>query len=593
MVRPFVKAGGGRKSARSTLRIVFLGWEESAASTGWLVNTSTGRILVSTPGGARDVVTPPLDLNAMRLELRLPKHSLSRLRRSLTACALLLSGLAVSAQDRPNILMIAVDDLKPTIAAYGDAIVHSPNLDRLAAAGMTFTNAHCQQAVCGPSRASLLTGLRPDQTRVWDLKTKIRVENPEVVTLPQYFRLNGYESVGVGKIFDFRSVEGGHERDDPASWSRPYVVFPENPESEMGILDPDFIARVRETREQLGDRATWDKVRTAVGGVPPFEGDQDVPDEAYDDGNIAATAVDLIEELAPRDEPFFLAVGFKKPHLPFVAPKKYWDLYDTAQFSPDPQRNPPVGAPAYHFQTGWELRNGAYSDVPLLSDPGGIPDETAVKLIHGYYACVSYMDAQVGKVLAALEASGEADNTIIAVWGDHGYHLGDHGIWCKHTNYEQATRVPFLIIDPRKGKTARGNKSAVPVELLDLYPTLCEMAGLPVPEQLQGASLRPTLEKPAKAVKPYAVSQFPRTLEGREIMGYSWRTDRYRYIEWIDNGFREGGRSGPILDIELYDYEMDPKETRNLADDPAYADVLAVMQQHASDHKTQQFGAES
>jgi iduronate 2-sulfatase len=235
------------------------------------------------------------------------------------------------ADQPPNVLFIAVDDLKPLLANYGDPIVHSPNFEKLAEQGVTFTNAHCQQAVCGPSRASLMTGLRPDQTRIWDLKTKIRAENPDVVTIPQHFKLNGYTAVGVGKLFDFRSVEG-HVKDDPASWSRPYVQFPTNPDEEFGLVNPDFVQRVRGTKRQLRAAGDATPLKKALGGTPPSEGTEAVADEAYDDGRIAATAVALLEELAPLDEPFFLGVGFKKPHLPFVAPKPYWDLYDPTQF---------------------------------------------------------------------------------------------------------------------------------------------------------------------------------------------------------------------------------------------------------------------
>ena len=329
---------------------------------------------------------------------------------------------ALRAAKPPNVLFISVDDLKPAISVYGDPHAVTPQLERLAKMGTTFLNAHCQQAICGPSRASVMTGLRPDQTRVWDLQTKIRAELPDVVTIPQHFKANGYNAVGVGKIFDYRSVQG-HKKDDPPSWSRPYEQFAKNPDSAFGVLNPKFVARVKQAREELGN-ANRNKVKKAVGGIPPFEITEDAPDEAYDDGAIAATGVRLIEEFAPGKKPFFIAVGFKKPHLPFVAPKRYWDLYQRAAFSPDPQTERPEGSPRYHHQAGWELRNGLYSGVPLLKEKGGIPDETAIDLIHSYYACVSYIDTQIGKLLDALEASGEADNTIIALWSDHGFPLG-------------------------------------------------------------------------------------------------------------------------------------------------------------------------
>ncbi len=497
---------------------------------------------------------------------------------------LVLFVTALTAAEKPNVLFIAVDDLKPSLSNYGDKLAISPNFERLAGQGMTFTNAHCQQAVCAPSRASVMTGMRPDKTRIWDLKTKIRDENPDVVTLPQHFKANGYTAVGVGKIYDFRSVQG-HTQDDPDSWSRPYVIFDKNPNDEFGLINPDYVAEVRAKKQAL--RVAGDKtpIKKAMGGSPAYEGTERVGDDAYDDGQIARSGIALIEELAPKEEPFFIAVGFKKPHLPFVAPKQYWDLYSEDQFKPHYLTERPEGSPEYHHQPGWELRNGSYSGVPLLAEKGGIPDETAIQLIHGYYACVSYIDAQLGRVLDALEASGEQDNTIIVLWGDHGFHLGDHGMWCKHTNYEQSTRVPFMIVDPRNKDLIAGGQSPASVELVDIYSTLCDLAGLERPEHVDSTSLKPILSNEYKHVKPAAVSQFPRHYEGREMMGYSWRTPQYRYIEWEDTRFREGGVAGPIIDIELYDYYKDPNETKNLAADPNYADTLADLQRMASIQK--------
>jgi iduronate 2-sulfatase len=500
-------------------------------------------------------------------------------------CALGVLLAASLYASKPNVLFVSIDDLKPLLSNYGDPVVQTPNFERLAAMGTTFTNAHCQQAVCAPSRASLMLGLRPDQTGVWDLKTKIRDVNPEAVTIPQYFQQHGYNAVGVGKIFDFRSVEG-HAKDDPPSWSRPYVQFEKNPKSEFGLINEDYVAHVRATKQQL--RASGDRrpIKQVLGGSPAYEGSETVDDEAYDDGQIARSGVALIKELAPKEEPFFIAIGFKKPHLPFVAPKQYWDLYDPARFQTAARSERPEGAPYYHHQPGWELRNGSYSGVPLLEEEGGIPDETALKLIHGYYACVSYIDAQLGKVLDALEASGEMDNTIIVLWGDHGFHLGENGIWCKHTNYELSTRVPFMVVDPNNDQVALGGKATSPVELVDIFATLCDFVGIEPPAHIEGSSVRMAMENPNKQIKPYAVSQFPRWYEGVEIMGYAWRDARYRYIEWIDIRFQEGDFEGPVVDIELYDYEVDPEETRNLATDPEYAEVLEEMQRKALIYKT-------
>ena len=472
--------------------------------------------------------------------------------KQLITCLWICAALSAAA-DKPNILFIAVDDLKPMLGCYGDTVVKTPRLDRLAEQSTVFLNAHCQQAVCAPSRASLMTGLRPDSTQVWDLKTKIRDMNPDVVTLSQFFKQNGYTAVGTGKIFDFRSVEG-HEHDDAASWSRPYVVFPKNPNEQFGFLDPDFHQRVKRAKAS-GTKSR--ELKKALGGFPPVEIHMDVPDNAYDDGLIAETGIKLLNELAPKDDPFFIAVGFKKPHLPFVAPKKYAELYKRSQFKPDPLQVAPKGAPEYAVQPGWELRNGSYSGIPAEAP---LSEELQAELIHGYYACVSYIDAQIGKLLDALQATGEAENTIVVFWGDHGFHLGDHGIWCKHTNYEQATRVPLLIADLRAPKRI---KNSSPVEFVDIYPTLCELAGLPVPKVLEGDSLVPIVNGSQQAVKSAAVSQYPRNAPGHgEVMGYAFRDSRYRYVEW-----RQGD---DVIDHEFYDYKRDPKETRNLIDTSEY-----------------------
>jgi len=483
---------------------------------------------------------------------------------------------------RPNILFIAVDDLKPMLGCYGDRTIQTPNIDALAGSGVAFQNAYCQQAVCAPTRASLMTGLRPDSTGVWDLKTRIRDVHPDIVTLPQHFKANGYRSVGMGKIFDPRSVNS-YLKDDPESWSEPYLQVRPNQEIELGYLNAETRERIRCQKERIGKKSlNIDDLKT-MGGLPPYEGSEDVADEAYEDGRIAEKAVETLQRLSSDSQPFFLAVGFLKPHLPFIAPKKYWDQYDRSQFSPDPVRNAPEGAPSFHPQPGWELRNGTYSGVPLLGVNEGIPDETAVTLIHGYHACVSYLDAQIGKLLEALDANGLRDNTIIVFWGDHGWHLGDHGIWCKHTNFEQATRVPMIIVDPRESYV-HGKTASSLAEFVDIFPTLCELASIPVPETLEGQSLVAVMKNSELQVKPFAVSQFPRDIDGKEIMGYAFRTHRFRYIEWMDNRFREGGKLGPIVATELYDYEKDPLETRNGVELSEYSDALRQMKTYADQY---------
>jgi iduronate 2-sulfatase len=285
-----------------------------------------------------------------------------------------------------------------------------------------------------------------------------------------------------------------------------------------------------------------------------------VRDEAYADGQLANEVVSRLKSAAKNpDEPFFLAVGFVKPHLPFCAPKKYWDLYDPAEFNLAERRAPPEGAPAYAPTTWGELRQ--YKGVP---EQGDLPDELQRTLIHGYYAAMSYMDAQVGRVLAALDDTGLAENTIVVLWGDHGWHLGDHGMWCKHTNYEQAARIPLLVVAP--GVTKPGEASSGLVESVDVYPTLCELVGLQVPANLDGESVAPNLRDADAASKSSVVHVYPRG----ERLGRAVRTPRYRLVEW-----KKPGAPVSTAELELYDYQEDPGETKNLAADQP--DVVAEL----------------
>ncbi len=477
---------------------------------------------------------------------------------------LITSWLSAADHSRPNILFIVADDLKPLFSAYGEG-VPTPNLDRIAKAGTTFLNAHCQQALCAPSRASLLTGRRPDYIQIWDLITQMRDRRPDIVTLPQYFRSHGYETTGLGKIFDPRSVDSAA---DAPSWSVPFVknsqlryspeigepyVFYQSPEvraAAAGLFPagrkPGWSTHLKQS---LVAQKLWRSVESA-----------DVPDDAYDDGAMAEYVVRTLPALAASPKPFFLALGFKKPHLPFAAPKKYWDLFQRDQLPLATFRELAVGSPEFAAHKFGELRD--YSDIPAL---GPLSDEQSRELIHGYYACIAYLDAQVGRVLDALERSGEADRTLIVLWGDHGWHLGDHGLWCKHTNFEQATRSPLLISAP--GRKAPGGKVSRPVEFVDVFPTLVELAGLPSPDfPLDGVSLAACLDDPGARTKEFAVSQYPRA--GR--MGYALRTERYRLIAWFE--VKQGGGadgSVPPEAVELYDYKNDPYETHSLTQDPA------------------------
>jgi len=449
---------------------------------------------------------------------------------------------------RPNVLFICVDDLKPLLGCYGDQRVKSPNIDRIAARGMLFESAYCNQAVCAPSRNALLTGLRSTTLGIYDLGTNFREALPNAVTLPQLFKQNGYRTEAMGKIFHVG--HGNHE--DPASWSVPHWQA-----KVVAYAGPQGSGTNGLTREEALFANVSGK---QVGELPrgaPYE-NLDVPDDVYPDGQIANEAIRRLQAAKKKsDAPFFLAVGFMKPHLPFCAPKKYWELYDRAAFQTAPRQTPPEGAPAYAPQFGGELRQ--YKDIP---EKGALAEDLQRTLIHGYHAAVSYMDAQLGRVLDELDRLGLGRNTVIVLWGDHGWHLGDHGMWCKHTNYEEATHIPLLVIVP--GVTQPGSRTSALVESVDIYPTLGEVAGIPVSavsQELDGRSFVSTLRNPAAATKDAIFHSYPRSpREKGPIIGRAVRTARHRLVEW-----KKPGAPADSADLELYDYETDPGETKNLA----------------------------
>ncbi|MBM3831177.1 MAG: sulfatase [Verrucomicrobia bacterium] len=473
-------------------------------------------------------------------------------------CSLCVSALSSAAATKPNVLLICVDDLKPVLGCYGDKLVKSPNIDRLASRAVQFDRAFCNQAVCAPSRNALLTGLRPQTLGIYDLGTNFRRSRPDAMTLPQLFRQNGWRTEGMGKIFHV----GHGNTNDSASWSTPHWNA-----NVVAYALPASKAKAGLTREEalFSNKSAKGLPRGAA-----YES-ADVPDNTYPDGALAEHAIGRLRAAkAKPDEPFFLAVGFVKPHLPFVAPKKYWDLYDRARFKLPEVRTPPEGAPSYAPQFGGELRQ--YSDVP---DTGPLTDELQLALIHGYYAATSYMDAQLGRVLAELDKLGLAENTIIVLWGDHGWHLGDHGIWCKHTNYEQATRIPLLVAAPGMKS---GVRSGSLVETVDLYPTLCELAGLTAPAGLDGRSFAATLRDPAAPTKDHVIHVYPRNAPGKgQVIGRAIRTERHRLVEW-----KKPGAPADTAEFELYDYEADPLERKNLAaSQPAVvAQLRTILARH-------------
>lgn len=442
----------------------------------------------------------------------------------------------------PNVLFIAVDDLRVELGCYGDRHVVSPNIDKLAAQGTLFERAYCQQTVCNPSRASLLTGMRPDTLRVWDLYTHFRRNLPHVVTLPQLFMQNGYRSIGIGKIFhNWRQDDW---RGDRASWSEPeflhYATHGQDEAKVEGPLPPNLAS--------------------GVGGIEC----RDVPDEAYYDGRIAQKAVERMRRLAGSSEPFFLAVGFWKPHTPFNAPKKYWDMYDRETIPVPQHLDPPVNVP----------------DIALTSsrfDGTSKPTELR-EMHHGHLAAITYLDTQVGKVIDELDRLDLRKNTIIVWWSDHGLHLGEHGLTRKTTAFELDARVPLIIATP---DYASGQRSKALVELLDIYPTLTELCGISGPDELDGRSLVPLLQNPNQAFKSAALTQTPRPNypKGKmpQVMGYSSKTDRFRYTEWRD--FQTGRR----LALELYDHDADPLETVNVAENSEYQKWLPGLEAQLED----------
>ncbi len=483
----------------------------------------------------------------------------------LLLAALLGSPAALrAAATKPNVLLICVDDLKPVLGCYGDKLVKSPNIDRLAARSVQFDRAFCNQAVCSPSRNALLTGLRPQTLGIYDLGTNFRRARPDAITLPQLFKQHGWRAEGMGKIFHI----GHGNTNDSASWSLPYWKA-----NVVAYALPESKAKSGLTREEalFANKSGKDLPRGAA-----YES-ADVPDNTYPDGALADHAIERLRAAkAKPDEPFFLAVGFLKPHLPFVAPKKYWDLYDRASFKLAEVRTAPEGAPSYAPQSGGELRN--YAGIP---EKGNLPEDLQRTLIHGYHAATSFMDAQVGRVLAELDKLGLASNTIVVLWGDHGWHLGDHSIWCKHTNYEQAARIPLLVAVPDAvggASIKAGVKSSSLVETVDIYPTLCELAGLPAPAGLDGRSFVPTLRNPVAPTKDHIIHVYPRNVPSKgQVIGRAIRTERYRLVEW-----KKIGAPASEADLELYDYEADPIERKNLA--AAQPEVVAKLRALLAKH---------
>lgn len=522
----------------------------------------------------------------------------------ITSLVLATGALTVMAADavpqKLNVLFLVVDDLRPELGCYGKNYIKSPNIDALAGTGMVFNRAYCQQAVCSPSRTCVMTGTRPDTSKVWDLVTHFRVALPDVVTLGQNFKQNGYFVQGMGKIY-----HGG--LNDVPTWSVPWVdpkapvyALPEDvalaganaePVDEDGAKNkgasPNSYSLPKAESSTNGAAATdaaskkakkkAKAKKSADGTQGAAEGGKansrgpiyecaEVPDNYFEDGKTAELAVKTLKDISKKSQPFFLAVGFRKPHLPWVAPKKYWDMYDPAKIDLAPNQFLPVDAPSYAvLPNDGEVR--AYKGVP---PEGQIPPEIQHKLKQAYFAGVSYTDAQIGRVLAELDRLGLRSNTIVILWGDHGWKLGEHMAWGKHSNVENDVNAPLILSVP--GMKNAGLHSDALVEFVDMYPTLCDLAGIPLPGHLEGTSMKPLLEDPKRPWKSAAFSQYPRpsskSVNG-PLMGYTMRTDRYRLTVWVARN------DHAIVDAtELYDHQTDPQENYNLAKKAENADLV-------------------
>lgn len=456
-------------------------------------------------------------------------------------------------EEKPNILFIAIDDAKPMFGCYGNTKVKTPNIDKLAKKATVFKNNHCQWPVCGPSRASIMTSLMPEETGVKGFKA-MRFKLPDLITLPQHFKNNGYITAAAGKINDPRCVGKLNSKnpsgrtikdgkDDILSWSIPYKSPPHA-----------YSSPTKRSCEA-----------------------PDLSDDEFVDGKILKQGLELLKTLTKSDKPFFLGVGFKKPHVPWYAPKKYWDLYKRDDFKIEEFQQLPEGGTERAWKKGSEVHN--YHDVKKhykgTAKKNGflnqiIDEQKQKELIHSYYACVSFIDAQIGILLEELEKTGKAKNTIVVIWGDHGYHLGDHAQWGKHALMEESTHSPMIIYSPKISKEIIVDS---PTGFIDVYPTLCDLANLPHPEQpknknnksgrkLKGVSLLPLISGEKISVRKGIITN--------RAGGYAFRTERYRYIEFIN-------KNGKINSRDLYDYKTDPQERKNLINEPKYQDIIKKL----------------
>ncbi len=520
--------------------------------------------------GGRDWADDPADLAARNKALTVTQSAPTSRREFLGRGGIALSALAglgradaKSRDDRPpdqNVLLILVDDLRTELGCYGSSRVLTPQIDRLAATGLTFLKSYCQQAASSPSRTSLLTGLRPDTTRVYDQQTHFRRARPNAVTLPQHFKRHGYATTAFGKIFQ-RPV-----LDDRLSWSiAPWTAG-----------GPDWGSRENEAQAD----SNWNRLRNGAWlAADPFSLDpvgsgvqssektdrlrswqaRDADDLALPDGRTARAAAAAVAELKNRR--FLLAVGFVRPQLPLAAPKRYFDLYPAGSWAGPESPEPPLNAPSFALHGSEEVRG--YADIPA---EGPIPETKAKELIRAYRACVSFIDAQVGILLDALDEYGLTESTVVAFVGVNGSHLGELGLWNKNSNYEAATHAPLVVRAP--GRMNAGRQTEALVESVDIFPSLCSLCRLPRPDSLEGSSWLGLFDDPKRLWKRAVYSQHPRAIPGVGAgMGYSMRTSRYRYTEW-------SGLNSPYSTAELYDYKDSPYELRNIANRPEHVSLV-------------------
>jgi len=505
----------------------------------------TKRIMLNVPASSE----PRAECNAPSNGIFRERES--RMRRVLSGvilvCGLMASPFVAAQSDnesRPNVLFIAVDDLRPQLNCYGRTMMQTPHIDQLAARGVLFERAYCMVPTCGASRAALMTSVRPTPDRFRNYLTWAEKDAPDAVPINSHFRRNEYTTISLGKVFHHRAdcVEG---------WSEPPWRSKKSSYQKMEQFRKDVAAHRRQYPGKSRHRGA------------PFEA-APAPDADYPDADCATRATEYLERFAKEpSQPFFLAVGFLKPHLPFNAPQQYWDLYEHEAIQLPDNYHAPRDAPKAALHNSGELR--AYAGI----HPNRPVDEaTARNLIHGYYACVSFIDAQVGRLMDSLDELGLAENTVVVLWGDHGWQLGEHGMWNKHSCFETSMHAPLIVVAPQSTGARRGSRVSALTEFIDIYPSLCELCDLPIPAHVQGTSFVGLLRDPEAEWKEFAVGRFQ--------SGDTIRSATHRYSEY-------SSRSGSVTDRMLYDHTLDPAENINIAGDASAGDTIRQLSNSLSD----------